>query len=180
MTPADVEHLCRWYRNGATIEGLVEVTPFSYRAIRTALLKAGVTLRPPMIQVPQRPPGMVSAYEHGASIRQLAARFGHSYSQTRNMLLHAGVTLRRQGAPDLSPTWTGEQLRQAGAVMPEHWRGVKRQLDVAGMVRQYKSGMTVREIAVAHDSTYSTVYRRLQAEGVTMRPRGRTFGKDSL
>lgn len=99
MTPADIEHLCRWYEHGATIEGMVEVTPFSYRAIRAALLAAGVTLRPPMIPVPTCPPGMVSAYQQGASIRQLATRHGHSYNQTRNMLLHAGVTLRGRGQP---------------------------------------------------------------------------------
>ena len=97
MTPEDVEHLCRWYEAGATIEGMVEVTPFSYRKIRTALLDAGVTLRPPQILLPPCPPGMVSAYKQGASIRQLAARYGHSYNQNRNMLLHAGVTLRRRG-----------------------------------------------------------------------------------
>lgn len=98
MTPVDVEHLCRWYRNGATIEGLVAVTPFSYRAIRTTLLKAGVTLRPPMIPLPPAPPGLVAAYRDGRSIRQLAAKHGLSYNQTRNVLLAEGVKLRRRGA----------------------------------------------------------------------------------
>ncbi|MEV6879723.1 hypothetical protein [Amycolatopsis sp. NPDC051128] len=100
MTPEDTANLRRWYEDGSTIEALVDVTPFSYRAIRKALLAAGVTLRPPKIPVPPCPPGMVRAYEDGdASIRQLAVRYGHSYNQTRNMLLAAGVTLRRRGQP---------------------------------------------------------------------------------
>ncbi|MGW4525202.1 helix-turn-helix domain-containing protein [Amycolatopsis sp. NPDC004378] len=102
MTPADIAHLRRWYEHGATLEALADVTPFSYRAIRTALLDAGVALRPPRIQVPECPPGMIAAYEGGASIRQVAARYGHTFNQARNMLLAAGVQLRRPGRPDAS------------------------------------------------------------------------------
>ena len=102
MTPEDVAHLRRWYLDGTTIEAIVDVTPFSYRAVRTALINAGLELRPRMIAVPPCPPGMTNMYVGGATIRQVAAKFGRSYGQTRNMLLYAGVTLRRQGAPDWS------------------------------------------------------------------------------
>jgi hypothetical protein len=97
VTPEDTANLRDWYEDGATIEALVAQTPFSYRAIRTALLDAGVTLRPPMIQVPPCPPGMAEMYKNGATIRQVGAKYDRSYSQARIMLLHAGVTLRSSG-----------------------------------------------------------------------------------
>lgn len=104
MTPVHAAYLfaldlCRRYAEGATIEGMAEETGLSYRRVRETLLTFGMVLRPPMIQVPPCPPGMVNAYKHGVSIRQLAARYGHSYNQTRNMLLHEGVRLRRRGQP---------------------------------------------------------------------------------
>lgn len=99
MTPEDAANLRDWYEDGTTIEALVAHTPFSYRAVRAALLDAGVTLRPPRIPVPPCPPGLVAEYEHGASIRTLAAKHDLSYNQTRTMLLHDGVKLRARGRP---------------------------------------------------------------------------------
>jgi len=98
MTPEEIANLRRWYEEGTTIEALVDMTPFSYRAVRKTLLAEGVKIRPPEIPVPPCPPGMVNLYQQdGASIRQLANRYGHSYNQTRNMLLRAGVQLRPRG-----------------------------------------------------------------------------------
>ncbi|MEU7786505.1 hypothetical protein [Amycolatopsis sp. NPDC049159] len=84
------------YVAGETIESLVARHPYSYRKIRTALIDAGVTLRPQRIQLPPTPPGLVNAYLDGRTIRQLAATYGMSYGQTRNILLAEGVELRRR------------------------------------------------------------------------------------
>ncbi|MFI0801364.1 hypothetical protein SAMN04489729_6046 [Amycolatopsis lurida] len=87
----------RYVNEGRTIEGLAAQYQFSYRAVRIALLGAGVTLRPPKIPLPPTPPGMVNAYNAGRSIRQLAAMHGMSYCQTRRVLLAEGVQLRPRG-----------------------------------------------------------------------------------
>ncbi|MEV7041145.1 transcriptional regulator [Amycolatopsis sp. NPDC051061] len=98
--PADVvRDLVEHYNAGETIESLVARHPYSYRKIRTALIDADVTLRPPRIPLPPTPPGMVNAYANGRSIRQLAVTYGMSYSQTRTILLAEGVELRRRGQP---------------------------------------------------------------------------------
>lgn len=94
-----VRDLVADYTSGETIESLVARHPYSYRKIRTALIDAGVTLRPPRIPLPPTPPGLVNAYLDGRSIRQLATRYGMSYNQTRNILLAEGVELRRRGQP---------------------------------------------------------------------------------
>jgi len=96
--PADVvRQLVADYVAGETIESLVGRHPHSYRKIRTALIDAGVTLRPPRIPLPPTPPGLVNAYRDGRTIRQLATTYGMSYNQTRNILLAEGVELRRRG-----------------------------------------------------------------------------------
>jgi hypothetical protein len=98
--PVDVVHeLSGHYTAGETLESLVARYPYSYRKIRTALIDAGVTLRPPRILLPPTPPGLVNAYLNERSIRQLATIHGMSYSQTRNILLAEGVELRRRGQP---------------------------------------------------------------------------------
>ncbi|MEU3764304.1 helix-turn-helix domain-containing protein [Amycolatopsis keratiniphila] len=94
-----------YVNEGDTIEGLAERYQLSYRAVRTALLRAGVTLRPQKVRLPPTPPGMVNAYNDGRSIRQLAATHGMSYCQTRRVLLAEGVQLRPTGR---QPTdWRG-------------------------------------------------------------------------
>jgi DNA-binding transcriptional ArsR family regulator len=98
-TPELLAHLAGSYEAGATIEVLAKESGLSYRHVRTTLIATGVTLRPPRIQVPSCPPGMVNMYQHGASIRAVATRYEVSYSQARNMLLQAGVTLRPPGQP---------------------------------------------------------------------------------
>lgn len=94
-----VQELVEHYAAGETIEGLVAQYPYSYRKIRTALLDAEVTLRPPRIPLPPTPPGLANAYVDGRSIRQLASKHGLSYNQTRNILLDEGVELRPRGQP---------------------------------------------------------------------------------
>ncbi|MGW4826198.1 helix-turn-helix domain-containing protein [Amycolatopsis japonica] len=89
--------IVRRYELGETIEGLAASHALSYRKVRTTLLAAGVTLRPPKIQLPPTPPGLVNAYLAGRSIRQLADIHGMSYNQTRRILLAEGVVLRPRG-----------------------------------------------------------------------------------
>ncbi|AUI57286.1 hypothetical protein [Amycolatopsis sp. BJA-103] len=93
------DELVRLYNEGETIENLAARFGLSYRNARTALLAAGVTLRPPKIQLPPTPPGLVNAYLAGRSIRQLADIHGMSYNQTRRILLAEGVVLRPRGRP---------------------------------------------------------------------------------
>ncbi|MER7859315.1 MULTISPECIES: helix-turn-helix domain-containing protein [Amycolatopsis] len=91
------DELVRLYNDGETIESLAARYALSYHKVRTTLLAAGVTLRPPKIQLPPTPPGLVNAYLAGRSIRQLADIHGMSYNQTRRILLAEGVTLRPRG-----------------------------------------------------------------------------------
>ncbi|UUV34557.1 transcriptional regulator [Amycolatopsis roodepoortensis] len=91
--------MVRKYNGGQTLEGLAEEYSRSYRAVRNLLLEAGVTMRPPKIQLPPTPPGMVNAYNHGWSIRQLATKHDMTYSRTRRVLLAEGVVLRGVGRP---------------------------------------------------------------------------------
>ncbi|MEU3767192.1 hypothetical protein AB0E55_19265 [Amycolatopsis keratiniphila] len=91
------DELVRLYNDGETIEGLAGRYALSYHKVRTTLLAAGVKLRPPKIQLPPTPPGLVNAYLAGRSIRQLADIHGMSYNQTRRILLAEGVTLRPRG-----------------------------------------------------------------------------------
>lgn len=98
--PVDVvRELALRYAAGDTLESLVARYPYSYRKIRTTLIDAGVTLRPPRIPLPPTPPGLVNAYLDGRSIRRLATTYGMSYNQTRNILRAEGVELRRRGQP---------------------------------------------------------------------------------
>ena len=98
LIPAEIPvDVVREYTAGETLESLVARYPYSYRKIRTTLIDAGVTLRPPRIPLPPTPPGLVNAYLDGRSIRQLGTTYGMSYSQTRNILLTEGVKLRRRG-----------------------------------------------------------------------------------
>ncbi|WP_410665514.1 helix-turn-helix domain-containing protein [Amycolatopsis sp. lyj-84] len=94
--PREAE-LVRLYNDGATIHSLAQRYGLSYQKVRTTLLAAAVTFRPPKIQLPPTPPGLVNAYLSGRSIRQLADIHGMSYNQTRRILLAEGVTLRPRG-----------------------------------------------------------------------------------
>lgn len=101
VTQETIAELVLQYADGDTIERLALRYSLSYRRTRILLLDAGVTLRPPKIQLPPTPPGLVNAYQDGRSIRQLAAKHDMSYNQMRRVLLAAGVHLRSRGAPPL-------------------------------------------------------------------------------
>ena len=52
--------LVRRYLNGKSLEALTQEYPhLSYRKVRTLLLGAGVTLRPPRVPLPPAPPGLL-------------------------------------------------------------------------------------------------------------------------
>ncbi|WP_329060569.1 helix-turn-helix domain-containing protein [Amycolatopsis sp. NBC_01480] len=92
-----ITELVQRYSDGETMESLAEQYPLSYRKVRELLHRAGVTIRPQKILLPQTPPGLVNAYHHGGTIQQLADTHGMSYNQTRRILLAEGVRLRRRG-----------------------------------------------------------------------------------
>lgn len=72
----------------------------------------------------------------------------------------------------LSLSWTGRILRQQGIAMPPVRQGVKRELDVAQVVRAYQRGATIQAVAEAHHASYGTIRRLLLRENVTIRPHG--------
>ncbi|MFD2474552.1 helix-turn-helix domain-containing protein [Amycolatopsis silviterrae] len=91
---------------------------------------------------------MLESWRAGASITEIAREHG------------------------LSLSWTGRLLRQEGAVLPEIRQGVRRELDVPRIVREYESGSTIQSIADAHQASYGTIRRLLLREKVAIRPHG--------
>ncbi|MFB9931131.1 helix-turn-helix domain-containing protein [Amycolatopsis halotolerans] len=91
---------------------------------------------------------MLESWRAGASITEIAREHG------------------------LSLSWTGRLLRQEGAVLPEIRQGVRRELDVPRIVREYQSGSTIQSIADTHQASYGTIRRLLLREKVTIRPHG--------
>ncbi|MYW96517.1 hypothetical protein G3I59_39385 [Amycolatopsis rubida] len=91
---------------------------------------------------------MLASWRAGASITEIAREHG------------------------LSLSWTGRLLRQEGAVLPEIRQGVRRELDVPRIVREYESGETIQRIANAHKASYGTIRRLLLREKVAIRPHG--------
>ncbi|PKV95096.1 hypothetical protein ATK30_5997 [Amycolatopsis echigonensis] len=91
---------------------------------------------------------MLESWRAGASITEIAREHG------------------------LSLSWTGRLLRREGAVLPEIRQGVRRELDVPRIVREYESGSTMQSIADAHQASYGTIRRLLLREKVTIRPHG--------
>ncbi|WP_284745088.1 helix-turn-helix domain-containing protein [Amycolatopsis sp. RTGN1] len=73
---------------------------------------------------------------------------------------------------DLSLSWTGTVLRASGAAPPAHGKGFRVELDFAPYVLGYDAGGTVRELAEAAATTYSTMRRGLLRAGCELRPRG--------
>ncbi len=91
---------------------------------------------------------MVERSRRGDSIATIAARHG------------------------LSANWTGALLRMNGVELPTSGRGFKCDLDGDEVAYSYESGLTVREIAEATETSYGKVWRLLRTQGVQMRPRG--------
>ena len=120
--PADIpddvaRDLAEHYTAGETIDSLVARHPYSYRKIRTALIDADVTLRPPRIPLPPTPPGMVNAYVNGRSIRQLASTYGMSYNQTRNILRPKVSNSAAGASPEqYGPKWLLRNVSQRGVI----------------------------------------------------------------
>jgi hypothetical protein len=91
---------------------------------------------------------MVNAANDGDSYSEIATRF------------------------DLSLNWTGEILRASGAPSPDHGKGFRVALDFTPYVLGYYAGGTVRELAEAAATTYSTMRRGLLHAGCELRRRG--------
>ncbi|MFE3170093.1 helix-turn-helix domain-containing protein [Amycolatopsis sp. NPDC059090] len=69
-------------------------------------------------------------------------------------------------------SWTGRILRQQGVAMPPMRQGVKRELNVAQVVRDYQRGATIQTVASTHHASYGTIRRLLLREKVAIRPHG--------
>ncbi|UMP07112.1 helix-turn-helix domain-containing protein [Amycolatopsis sp. EV170708-02-1] len=141
--------LARLYNDGATIESLAKRYALSYQKVRTTLLAAGVTLRPPKIQLPPTPPGLVNAYLAGRSIRQLAAIHGMSYNQTRRILLAEGIVLRPADGNSRPDPTRGPVLRM-GATSGEPGSYVHRTTITVTLRTQSKCRVRSRSTASFH------------------------------
>lgn len=89
------------------------------------------------------------------SLRQIASQFGVSPQAVRGWLLDAGIPLRRAGAP--APTWTADDL-----------------------VAQYQAGDSALQIADDVGCSTASVYRALDAAGITRRRVEPAIGRDAL
>ncbi|MEV7097995.1 hypothetical protein AB0M80_34620 [Amycolatopsis sp. NPDC051045] len=107
---------------------------------------------PPHVNRDERNRRMVRDHSTGQTVTEIARKYG------------------------LSVSWTGPLLRQHGADMPTTGRGIRCELDVGEVVRQYESGQTVRELAALHGVAYGKIFGLLLDAGVTMRPRGFSVG----
>lgn len=96
----------------------------------------------------ERNAAMLASWRAGASLTEIAREHG------------------------LSLSWTGRLLRQEGAVLPEIRQGVRRELDVPRIVREYEAGATIQAIADAHETSYGTIRRTLIREKVPIRLHG--------
>lgn len=96
MSGTSVE-LAERYTQGATIAELANERGWTYRKVRSELIRAGIAFRAAAPRTSTAPLGLVAEYEAGASINELAASYDMSFGRTRRMLLREGVKLRPRG-----------------------------------------------------------------------------------
>ena len=114
----------------------------SENTVRDHLVRHG------LLDVSGAPKSLARDYEQLGSITAVADLHGASFATARRWLLGAGVQLN-------------EAHRPASA-----------ELDVRKATRRYESGQSLAEIATDLGVGVNTLKRRLEAHGVTMRPRG--------
>ena len=101
-----------------------------------------------LLDVSGAPKSLARDYARLGSITAVADLHGASFATARRWLLSAGVPLN-------------EAHRPASA-----------ELDVRQAARRYESGQSLAEIATDLGVGVNTLKRRLEAHGITMRPRG--------
>lgn len=156
--------LATTYEQGASIRQVAGKYDLTYSQARNMLRHAGVALRgrgQPSSRVARR--GGIPVTTDELELRNAAmveaVNDGESYSEIATRF-------------DLSLSWTGAILRASGAPSPDHGKGVRVELDFAPYVLGYYAGGTVRELAEAAATTYSTMRRGLLRAGCQLRPRG--------
>lgn len=98
-----------------------------------------------------------SEYEAGATLQQLVEKYGTDRSTISRRIVRAGGTMRSRKAA------------QKTAVPREEW---------PAMIKRYKAGETLREIAASYDTSFHNIRHYLKQSGVTMR-QGGGAGKSS-
>jgi len=114
----------------------------SENTVRDHLVRHG------LLDVSGAPRSLADDYERLGSITAVANLHGASFATARRWLLSAGVPLN-------------DAHRPASA-----------ELDVRKAALRYKSGQSLAEIATDLGVGVNTLKRRLEAHGITMRPRG--------
>jgi DNA-binding CsgD family transcriptional regulator len=114
----------------------------SENTVRDHLVRHG------LLDVSGAPKSLADDYERLGSITAVANLHGASFATARRWLLGAGVPLN-------------EAHRPASA-----------ELDVGNAAVRYESGQSLAEIATDLGVGVNTLKRRLEAHGITMRPRG--------
>jgi len=114
----------------------------SENTVRDHLVRHG------LLDVPGAPRSLTGDYERLGSITAVANLHGASFATARRWLLGAGVPLN-------------DAHRPASA-----------ELDVRKAALRYESGQSLAEIATDLGVGVNTLKRRLEAHGITMRPRG--------
>ena len=114
----------------------------SENTVRDHLVRHG------LLDVSGAPKSLADDYERLGSITAVANLHGASFATARRWLLGAGVPLN-------------DAHRPASA-----------ELDVRKAELRYKSGQSLAEIATDLGVGVNTLKRRLEAHGITMRPRG--------
>lgn len=92
--------------------------------------------------------GMVEDYRAGLSTPQIAAKHGRTVSLTRRLLIEGGAE-RRSGSPRLT--------------------GAARDRLTASMLKDYRAGLTMRQIAEKHRRSLGLTRRLLVEGGVQWR-----------
>jgi DNA-binding CsgD family transcriptional regulator len=129
-------------KSGRTPKEIAAEVGCSENTVRDHLVRHG------LLDTSGAPKSLAGDYERLGSITAVADLHGASFATARRWLLGAGVPLNDPHRPPSA------------------------QLDVRKAARRYESGQSLAEIATDLGVGVNTLKRRLEAQGVTMRPRG--------
>lgn len=151
------------YRSGETTEQIAKRYNVSPSTVNNALRRSGITLRPSggrkgYGRVASLGPDLAARYVTGESIKSIAASIGASPNAVRMVVRDQGVTIR--SSADEQRGKPGKALR------------VWSDAEIADVARCYEAGMSINNIARRHSSSDKTIRPLLEAQGITIRPRG--------
>ena len=137
------QFLARELRAGHTPAQIAGTVGCSESTVRDQLVAHG------LLEVAPAPKSLARDYARRGSITAVAARHGVSFTTARRWLLAANVELQEAHRPQTAP------------------------VDIDTAARRYQQGESLAAIAADFGVGVNTLKRRLEAHGVTMRPRGR-------